>query len=329
MEHYSTSELFVQLINDPQLKGIVVYRAGPSMKSQLAKFLKESGMFIACVGDGANDIEMIKTADVGVGIKAGENQHAAASADIAVDSVSQLPNLILHDGKTNWYRNVKLTQLISSMKLTVILSILFYDWATGFQVNSVYTGKMLLAFNLFYGWGVIVYGIFHLTHTREESQRNPLHYPTRPGEELASMFHYFVCWARASLDALLAVICAFIYVRSVENANDIFIPVLDDTVGLTQFTIFVTVMVWINIKVSVECGFKHWKNAKYIHGAVFLTLLAFSLFTIQSWFHLPSSFYNYVIISTVLYSIYTALIDKILSGFSKKISRSTFKVHVE
>eukprot|EP00012_Vannella_robusta_P003138 CAMPEP_0206186894 /NCGR_PEP_ID=MMETSP0166-20121206/2674_1 /ASSEMBLY_ACC=CAM_ASM_000260 /TAXON_ID=95228 /ORGANISM="Vannella robusta, Strain DIVA3 518/3/11/1/6" /LENGTH=753 /DNA_ID=CAMNT_0053602365 /DNA_START=418 /DNA_END=2677 /DNA_ORIENTATION=+ len=244
MEHYSTSELFVQLINDPQLKGIVVYRAGPSMKSALATFLKNAGLIIACVGDGANDIEMIKTADVGVGIKAGENQHAAASADIAVDSVSQLPNLILHDGKTNWYRNVKLTQLISSMKLTVILSILFYDWYTGFHVNSVYTGKMLLAFNLFYGWGVIVYGIFHLTVTRQDSKRHPEYYKTRPGEELASLLHYFVSWARAAVDALLAVCISVYYTSQLGNAEDYLIPVLDDSVGITQFSIFVTVMVW-------------------------------------------------------------------------------------
>merc|ERR1711862_412168 len=100
LEHHSSTEIFLKLINDKYLLGTVVYRAGPSMKSTLAKFLKDSGLIISCVGDGANDIEMIKMADVGIGIKAGENQHAAASSDIAVESVSQLPNIILHDGKT-------------------------------------------------------------------------------------------------------------------------------------------------------------------------------------------------------------------------------------
>lgn len=329
IEHFSTSELFLQLINDPKVTGIVVYRAGPSMKSELAKFLKKSGLIISCVGDGANDIEMIKTADVGVGIKAGENQHAASSADIAVDSVSQLPNIILHDGKTNWYRNVKLTQLISSMKLTVILSILFYDWFTGFHVHSVYTGKMLLAFNLFYGWGVIVYGIFHLTLTRRESKRYPTYYRTRPGEELVSLLHYFVCWIRAGIDALLAIIICVLYSRTIDNIDDIQIPVLDDTVGMTQFSIFVTIMIWINVRVSVESGIKHWVNAKYIHITVFLTIIAFALFCFQSWLHLPSSFFKFIILSTIGYIIYTNILDKIINRFTNKISSSTFKVHVE
>jgi soluble P-type ATPase len=57
----------------------------------IVAFLKSHRIFLCCVGDGANDIDMIKVANVGVGIRAGENQHAASSSDVAIDNVTGMP----------------------------------------------------------------------------------------------------------------------------------------------------------------------------------------------------------------------------------------------
>jgi hypothetical protein len=41
-------------------------------------------------------------------------------------------------------------------------SLLFYDFFyAGFSAMSLFTGRMLLAYNFFYGWATAVYGIFH------------------------------------------------------------------------------------------------------------------------------------------------------------------------
>merc|ERR1712224_258531 len=141
------------------------------------------------------------------------------------------------------------------------------------------------------------------------------------------LFYYFIYWGRAALDALIAVIISIIYSNSLNMPNHS-IPVLDDEVNITQFSVFVLVMIWINIKVSVESGMKNLKTVKYIHFTVFLTLLAFFLFCFQSWFHLPPNFPLFIISSTIGYILFTIILDKLIAK-SSKISKNTLKLHIE
>ena len=102
--------MFFQLVK--QCTIIVVYSVGTSEKAQLTRFLKSNGLTTCSVGDGANDIEMIEESHVGVGIKAGENQHVASSADIAIRTVTDLPLVLFDYGKQNCERNAALTILM-------------------------------------------------------------------------------------------------------------------------------------------------------------------------------------------------------------------------
>ena len=84
---------------------------------------------------------MIKQANVGVGIKDGENSHAAGSSDLAIKRVGDLPGLMFHHGKQNWERNTKMAHLISGMKMTVVLALLFYDVIyNDFTAKALFTG---------------------------------------------------------------------------------------------------------------------------------------------------------------------------------------------
>lgn len=52
------------------MKGLVVYRASPSEKAELVKLVRTHRPEITTlsIGDGANDVNMIQQAHVGVGI---------------------------------------------------------------------------------------------------------------------------------------------------------------------------------------------------------------------------------------------------------------------
>lgn len=61
-------------------------RASPNQKAKIVKLVKDSDP--ACVtlaiGDGANDVNMIQRANVGVGIFGNEEYQAASNADYAI-----------------------------------------------------------------------------------------------------------------------------------------------------------------------------------------------------------------------------------------------------
>ena len=103
---------------------------------------------------------MIKQANVGVGIKDGENSHAAGSSDLAIKRVGDLPGLMFHHGKQNWERNTKMAHLISGMKMTVVLALLFYDVIyNDFTAKALFTGTLHTTTPLTNAVNCVVFGV--------------------------------------------------------------------------------------------------------------------------------------------------------------------------
>ena len=57
------------------------------------------------IGDGANDVNMITEAHIGVGIKGVEGAQAARASDFALPSFSGLNRLLLFHGREAYRRN--------------------------------------------------------------------------------------------------------------------------------------------------------------------------------------------------------------------------------
>lgn len=70
-----------------------------TFQSYIVRIVKEQlGMRTLAIGDGANDVSMIQTADVGVGISGHEGTQAVMAADFAVSRFSMLSRLLLLHG---------------------------------------------------------------------------------------------------------------------------------------------------------------------------------------------------------------------------------------
>lgn len=69
-----------------QAKVVLACRVSPKQKAEIVHFIKDKykTMRTLAIGDGANDVNMITSAHVGVGISGLEGQQAARSADYAI-----------------------------------------------------------------------------------------------------------------------------------------------------------------------------------------------------------------------------------------------------
>ena len=65
---------------------------------------EELGMHTLAIGDGANDVSMIQTADVGVGISGQEGMQAVMASDFAISRFKYLERLLLVHGHWNYDR---------------------------------------------------------------------------------------------------------------------------------------------------------------------------------------------------------------------------------
>ena len=90
---------------DGVLSQVFLLRATPLQKAYIVRIVKEElGQHTLAVGDGANDVSMIQTADVGVGISGMEGMQAVMASDFAISRFKFMERLLLVHGHWNYDR---------------------------------------------------------------------------------------------------------------------------------------------------------------------------------------------------------------------------------
>lgn len=146
-----------------QTDSTICCRASPSQKANMVsrvRELKKNAVTLA-IGDGANDIAMIQSADIGVGITGKEGLQAARSADYAIAQFRFLLKLLLVNGRYNYIRTSKFVLCTFYKELLFYLTQAVYQRNTLFSGSSMYESWSLSMFNtLFTSLPVICIGMF-------------------------------------------------------------------------------------------------------------------------------------------------------------------------
>lgn len=118
---------------------VICCRASPAQKASMVtavRYKVQSAITLA-IGDGANDIAMIQSADVGIGITGREGLQAARSSDYAIAQFRYLLKLLLVHGRWNYVRTSKY------ILGTFYKEMFFYLTQAIFQRNVMFTGTSL------------------------------------------------------------------------------------------------------------------------------------------------------------------------------------------
>lgn len=131
-------------------QSLVIYRATPSQKGKIAVMLAESGRHTLAIGDGNNDIGMLKGSDVGVGIMGKEGTQAAMAGDFAIPQFKALKNLLFVHGRFCLQRYSK-TALNSYYKNIIFIFVQFiYNLFSGASGRPLYSAIIFNYYNLFF-----------------------------------------------------------------------------------------------------------------------------------------------------------------------------------
>jgi hypothetical protein len=149
MEEGRAAELFFELVKES--RSLICCRSSPSQKSRVVEFIKKhsDGLTLA-IGDGGNDVNMIKMAHVGIGIFGKEGYQAAYNSDYAISQFKYLKRLLFVDGRFSLARN---SYFIYHYFFKNVLFGMAQFW---FQIFSLFSGRSLydewysMAFNSFF-----------------------------------------------------------------------------------------------------------------------------------------------------------------------------------
>jgi phospholipid-transporting ATPase len=86
---------------------VICSRVTPKQKAELVLLVKsqEENLTTLAIGDGANDVNMITSADVGIGIMGNEGQQAARASDYVIGQFSFLRRLMFVHGRESYRKN--------------------------------------------------------------------------------------------------------------------------------------------------------------------------------------------------------------------------------
>lgn len=121
------------------------------------------------VGDGANDVSMITTAHVGVGIAGLEGLQAARSSDYAIGQFKHLKTLMFLHGREAYRRNAYLVCYIFYKNCMMVMPQYCYGWLSGFSGQPLYEAWMYQMYNIaFTGVPILWFGVFDFQYAKKE-----------------------------------------------------------------------------------------------------------------------------------------------------------------
>lgn len=170
MKYYKDEFLSVAI----NLPAVIACRCSPQQKADVAVMIKKfTGKRVCCIGDGGNDVSMIQSADVGVGIVGKEGKQASLAADFSINQFCYLTTLLLWHGRNSYKRSAKLGQFIIHRGLLISVAQALYSISSNFEPLALYQGWLMVGYATFYTMAPV----FSLTLDRDIDEHLTRLYP--------------------------------------------------------------------------------------------------------------------------------------------------------
>jgi len=199
-----------------QCGAVVACRVSPLQKSQMVLLIKKNvpNVKTLSIGDGANDVPMIQTAHVGVGISGQEGMQAVNASDYAIGQFRFLTRLLFVHGRWNYRRMSTLVLYMFYKNVTLCLVPWFYFLYHGFSSTeggaSILLGRSI--FNIFYtGLPIIFIGTYDRDISSYMALKYTRLYRSGPNGLLFNM-NILLTWLFISIveSILVLIVCLYI-----------------------------------------------------------------------------------------------------------------------
>lgn len=142
---------------------VLCCRVSPKQKQEIVTLVRKYNNKDAtlAIGDGANDVNMITAAHVGIGIRGLEGQQAARVSDYAIGEFKILRHLLFFHGRESYRKNSNLVCYNFYKNIVMVLPQFWFGIQNGFSGISLYDAYAYQLYNVFYtSIPIIIYAVF-------------------------------------------------------------------------------------------------------------------------------------------------------------------------
>ncbi|XP_057668206.1 phospholipid-transporting ATPase VD isoform X2 [Diorhabda carinulata] len=298
---------------------VLCCRATPLQKAYIVRVVKEEfKKRTLAIGDGANDVSMIQTADVGIGISGQEGMQAVMAADFALPRFKYLEKFLLVHGHWSYDRLSRMVLYFFYKNAAFVFLCFWYQMYCGFSGTVMIDQMYLMLYNLlFTSLPPLAIGVYDQDAPQQILLKNPYLYSRG---RLGKVYRSFSFWL-TMLDALfqstvIFFICEYAY-------DDTDVDVFEFGTAATTCCMFVMLF-----HASIEM--RSWT---IIHAAsIVLSIGAFYLYSLiyntycVNCFGLPSTYWTIQIAMSrptywlvTLLSCVVALLPRVLYRVSQTL----------
>ncbi|EGR33431.1 phospholipid-translocating p-type flippase family protein, putative, partial [Ichthyophthirius multifiliis] len=225
MEDKKLINQIIEIAN--QCEVVLACRVSPKQKQEIVSMIKHAkpGVTTLAIGDGANDVNMITAAHVGIGIRGKEGQQAARASDFAIGEFKILRNLLLHHGRECYRRNSILIFYNFYKNMLLVLPQWWYGFCNGFSGISLYDPWIYQLYNMCYtSIPIVIYAIFDEQYSGQQFINMPWEYQQGINSLIFNKFQFLIWIFNGAWQALLCCWICFLGMEStfVQNGRIFF-----------------------------------------------------------------------------------------------------------
>ncbi|XP_044060582.1 phospholipid-transporting ATPase VB [Siniperca chuatsi] len=251
-------------------RSVLCCRVTPLQKSRVVKVVREKlKVMTLAVGDGANDVNMIQAADIGIGISGQEGMQAVMASDFAISRFKHLKKLLLVHGRWCYTRLANMIIYFFYKNVAYVNLLFWYQFFCGFSGTAMIDYWLLIFFNLFFtSVPPIMFGIMDKDVSAEMLLGVPELYRTGQG---AGEYNFSTFWV-SMLDAFYqSLVCFFIPYLAYQDSD---IDVFSFGMPLNTISLF-TILLHLSIEIKAWTVI-HWVIMLGSVALYFVVTLAYS-----------------------------------------------------
>lgn len=276
--HPQMEKMFLDIIS--QCRSVICCRVTPLQKALVVELVKKYKHAVTlAIGDGANDVSMIKAAHIGVGISGQEGLQAVLASDYSISQFRFLERLLLVHGRWSYYRMCSFLRYFFNKNFAFTLCHLWFAFFCGFSAQTVFDPMYISVYNLFYtALPVLAVGVFD----QDVNDKNSIGYPQlyRPGH-INLLFNKKEFFRSAIQGCYVSIVLFFIPFGTYHDAVSPTGESLSDY--MTLCSVVATILVIVNTA-QIAMDTQYW--TVFNHITIWGSLL---------FYFIMDYFYNYVI----------------------------------
>ncbi|KAJ6241987.1 putative phospholipid-transporting atpase [Anaeramoeba flamelloides] len=257
-----------------QASSVICCRTTPQQKAGVVQMVKDLGKMTLSIGDGGNDVTMIQTAHVGVGIAGREGLQAVRAADYSISRFKFLRRLMLVHGRYSYYRTTFLAQYSFYKSIFFCVIQLTFNFWTGFSGMSFFNSLSVMTYNGVFTAIPIFFFLLDKDVSEESVYLNPHLYRDSSQGRFYNKKTLFWWFIRAIYQGVLAMVMlagiyqgrGYIYPSDASGIDN-------QLLSMTGFTIVIQIQTF-----TMALETKHWTF--YNHFIIWGFLVFFYISTI-------------------------------------------------